>query len=107
MAKMKIKPISKKGIVTVKLLMQKQSMMGREEAVTRKGKVEYLTHMTATVNGKIVWEVSTGPFVSNNPYMQFTFDGTKVGAKKGDKVEITLVDSNGKTQTGSKKIKFK
>ena len=80
-------------------------MAGKEEAEKKKIKVEFITHMTAKVNGKIVWEASTGPFLSKNPYMQFTFNAEKAGAKKGDKVEVDWVDSNGKTAKKSKAIK--
>lgn len=107
MAKMKIKPVAKKGTVSVKLLIQKQKMMGREEGKTKKQKVDFLTHMTATVNGVLIWEASTGPFLSHNPYMQFSFDVEKSGVKKGDKLTVVTVDNNGNINKASKKIKFK
>ncbi|MCF6310663.1 MAG: thiosulfate oxidation carrier complex protein SoxZ [Sulfurimonas sp.] len=101
---MKVKAKLKKGNVVVKIL-AKSPMAGKEEAEKKKIKVEFITHMTAKVNGKIVWEASTGPFLSKNPYMQFAFNAEKAGAKKGDKVEVDWVDSNGKTAKKSKKIK--
>lgn len=101
---MKIKAKLKKGNVSVKVL-AKSPMVGKEEAEKKKSKVEFITHMTAKVNGKMVWEASTGPFLSKNPYMQFAFNAEKAGAKKGDKVEVDWVDSNGKTKKSAKKIK--
>jgi len=101
---MKVKAKLKKGNVSVKVL-AKSPMAGKEEAAKKKIKVEFITHMTATVNGKMVWEASTGPFLSKNPYMQFVFNAEKAGAKKGDKVEVNWVDSNGKTKKAAKKIK--
>ena len=101
---MKVKAKLKKGNVSVKVL-AKSPMAGKEEAEKKKIDVEFITHMTATVNGTLVWEASTGPFLSKNPYMQFTFNAEAAGAKKGDKVEVDWVDNKGKTKKGGKKIK--
>jgi len=101
---MKVKAKLKKGNVSVKVL-AKSPMAGKEEAEKKKIPVEFITHMRATVNGKMVWEASTGPFLSKNPYMQFVFNGAAAGAKKGDKVEVNWVDNTGKTKKASKKIK--
>ena len=101
---MKVKAKLKKGNVSVKVL-AKSPMAGKEEAAKKKIEVEFITHMTATVNGKKVWEASTGPFLSKNPYMQFVFNAAAAGAKKGDKVEVNWVDNNGKTKKAAKKIK--
>ena len=97
---MKVKAKLKKGVVGVKVL-AKSPMIGKEEAVLKKAPVEFITHMTARVNGAVVWEASTGPFLSKNPYMQFAF----TGAKKGDKITVDWVDSNGKTKEKTAKIK--
>ena len=101
---MKVKAKLKKGLVEVKVL-AKSPMAGKEEAKLKKIDVEFITHMTAKVNGKVVWEASTGPFLSKNPYMQFTFDAAKAGAKEGDKVDVDWVDNKGKTAKKSQKIK--
>ncbi len=104
MAKIKIKAKLKRDNVSVKVL-AKSPMAGKEEAANRKIPIEYITHMRATFNDELVWEASTGPFLSKNPYMQFVFNATEAGAKKGDKIEISLIDSNGKTSQKSQKIK--
>jgi len=101
---MKVKAKLKKGNVSVKVL-AKSPMAGKEEAAKKKIDVEFITHMTATVNGTVVWEASTGPFLSKNPYMQFVFNAEAAGAKKGDKVEVSAIDNKGKTTKGKKKIK--
>ena len=97
---MKVKAKLKKGVVGVKVL-AKSPMVGKEEAALKKVAVEFITHMTAKVNGAVVWEASTGPFLSKNPYMQFAFGG----AAKGDKITVDWVDSNGKTASKTAKIK--
>ncbi|MBL6973760.1 MAG: thiosulfate oxidation carrier complex protein SoxZ, partial [Sulfurimonas sp.] len=45
-------------------------------------------------------EVSMSGFMSENPLVKFKFKG-----KKGDTLEFTTTDNNGKTETGKKKIK--
>ena len=80
-------------------------MVGKEEAQKKKVAVEFITHMTASINGKTVWEASTGPFLSKNPYMQFVFNAAKAGAKAGDKIDVNWVDNTGKTAKKSQKIK--
>lgn len=97
---MKVKARIRKGAAVVKVL-AKSPMVGKEEAEKKKVAVEFITHMTAKVNGAVVWEASTGPFLSKNPYFQFAF----TGANKGDKITIDWVDSNGKTNEQTSKIK--
>ena len=53
---MKVKAKLKKGNVSVKVL-AKSPMLGKEEAKIKKSKVEFITHMTAKVNGKTVWKL--------------------------------------------------
>lgn len=98
--KTRIKAKLKKDIVTVKALASHE-MLSYQEAERAKKEVNFITYMTATVNGKIVYEVSTSQFLSKNPYMKFKFRG----AAKGDKIEITWTDLKGVTQTSSAKIK--
>lgn len=97
---MKVKAKLKKGVVEVKVL-AKSPMVGKEEAEKKKVAVEFITHITAKVNGAVVWEASTGPFLSKNPYFKFAFKGANVG----DEVVVDWVDNTGKTATGKKKIK--
>ena len=101
---MKVKAKLKKGEISVKVL-AKSPMAGKEEAEKKKIDVEFITHMTASINGKTVWEASTGPFLSKNPYMQFAVDAAKAGAKAGDKIDVDWIDNKGKTAKKSQKIK--
>jgi len=98
--KTRIKAKLKKGIVTVKALAS-HAMLSYLEAKNAKKEANFITYMTATVNGKIVYEVSTSQFLSKNPYMKFQFRG----AEKGDKIEITWTDLKGETQVSTGKIK--
>ena len=96
---MKLKAKEKKGVVEVKMLF-KSPMAGKEEAAKKKIDVEFITHITAKANGKVVWEASTGPFLSKNPYFKFEYKGSK-----GDEIVVETVDNKGKKETDSTKAK--
>jgi len=100
MGKMKIKAKAKGDIVKVKAMFT-SLMADSEEAEKKKIEVEYITQIVGTVNGNVVYEVSTSGFMSENPLIKFKFKG----GKKGDKLVFTTTDNHGKTQTGKKKIK--
>jgi len=76
-------------------------MAGIEEAEKKGNKPDFIAHIIAKYDGKTVYEVSTGGFVSKNPLFKFEFKG----AKKGEKFDLTATDNNGKSTT--KKIKIK
>ena len=94
---MKIKPKMKGDIVKVKAL-AKHDMTTYDQAEKKTGDREnanFITRITASVNGKLVYEVSTSQFLSKNPIFKFQFKG----AKKGDTLEMTWVDRKGNTKT--------
>ena len=97
---MKVKAKLKGDIVKVKAMF-KNPMAGAEEAQKKKIKPQFITQIVGTANGAVVYEVSTGGFISKNPLFKFEFKG----AKKGDKLELTSIDNNGKKE--SKKVKIK
>lgn len=99
MGKAKIKAKEKGGVVKVKAMFT--SLMADKEEATKKGiAVDYIKHIVATVNGVVVYEVNMSGFMSENPLLKFKFNG-----KKGDKIEFTYTDNNGKATTAKKKIK--
>lgn len=98
--KTRIKAKLKKGVTTVKALAT-HPMMSYDEAKKKKKTANFITYMTATVNGKIVFEVSSSQFLSKNPYIKFAFKG----GTKGDKVEIKWTDLSGKSNVSKGKIK--
>lgn len=100
---MKIKATMKGDIVKVKA-MAKHDMTTYDQAEKKTGNREdanFITRITASVNGKLVYEVSTSQFLSKNPIFKFKFKG----AKAGDTLEVTWVDRKGNTKTGKAKIK--
>lgn len=82
-------------------IMAEHQQMGREEAETKKGTKNYITHITAKVGGKVVFEASTGPFLSKDPYFKFDIKG----AKAGEKVVVDWVDLSGATKTAEVEVK--
>ena len=104
MGSIKVKPKLKNGVVKVKALASHE-MTTYDIAKKRTGNKDdanFITHISASVNGEVVWEASTSQFLSKNPIFKFQFKG--IGAK-GDKVEMNWVDRKGKTGKGKGKIK--
>ena len=97
---MKIKAKLKGDIVSAQVL-AKHNMLTYDQAKAKGVEANFITHITAKVGDKIVYDVSTSQFWSKNPQFKFKFKG----AKKGDMLEITWTDLLGKSVTESKKIK--
>jgi sulfur-oxidizing protein SoxZ len=105
MAAIKVKAKLKKGIVKVKA-MAKHEMTTYNMAKKKTGDREnanFITHLSGTINGKTVFDMSTSQFLSKNPIFKFKFKGEEF--KKGDKLLMTFVDRKGKTGKGKGKIK--
>jgi len=100
MGNMKIKAKLKGDVVGVKVLV-KHDMLTYDQAKKKGVKANFITHITAKVGDRIVYDVSASQFWSKNPQFKFKFKG----GKKGEKVAITWTDLSGKTVTESKKIK--
>ena len=104
MAGIKVKAKLKNGVVSCKAMI-KHAMMTYNMAEKKTGSrdnANFITHVTATVNGETVFDMSTSQFLSKNPIFKFQFKG--IGAK-GDKIEMVAVDLKGKTYKGKGKIK--
>ncbi len=97
---MKIKAKQKGDIVKVKVLI-KHPMLTYDQAKKKGTEANFITHVTAKANDKVVFDLSSSQFLSKNPLFRFSF----VGAKKGDKLEVTYTDLKGNTKSSSKKIK--
>ncbi|WP_457750102.1 thiosulfate oxidation carrier complex protein SoxZ [Sulfurimonas sp.] len=104
MAGIKVKAKLKNGVVKVKA-MAKHAMMTYNMAEKKTGSrdnANFITHISATVNGETVFDMSTSQFLSKNPIFKFQFKGI---GKKGDKVLLVATDLKGKTLKGKGKIK--
>jgi sulfur-oxidizing protein SoxZ len=100
MGNMKIKAKEKDGIVKVKVL-AKHPMLTYDQAKKKGKEANFITHITAKVEDKVVFDVSTSQFWSKNPMFKFKFKGDY----KGKDLEITWTDLSGKSDTEKKKIK--
>ena len=86
----------------------KHEMTTYDQAEKKTGNREdanFLTHIIASVNGKVVYEVSSSQFLTKNPIIKFKFKGSAATAK-GDKLVVTHTDRKGNTETNEGKIKF-
>jgi len=101
MGNMKIKAKVKKDDIVAVKAMAKHDMLTYDQAKKKGKKANFITHITAKVGDRVVYDVSTSQFWSKNPQFKFKFKG----GKKGEKLEITWRDLSGKTVTESKKIK--
>lgn len=102
---MRIKAKLKNGVVKVKL-MAKHNMVTYNQAEKKTGNKDdanFITHISGTVNGESVIDISTSQFFSKNPIFKFEFKGETFN--KGDKLIMTWVDRKGKTETKKAKIK--
>jgi sulfur-oxidizing protein SoxZ len=82
-------------------VMAKHTILTYDQAKKKGKEANFITHITAKVGDKVVYDVSTSQFWSKNPQWKFKFKG----AAKGDEVAITWTDLSGKSVTESKKIK--
>jgi sulfur-oxidizing protein SoxZ len=93
---MKIRAASKDGVTEVKVLMNHEMETGfRKDASGAVVPAWYISEVTAKLNDKVVMQAQWGPSVSKNPYLAFKVKG----AKAGDKISVTWVDSKGDTRT--------
>ena len=84
------------GVTEVKVLMNHEMETGqRKDAQGKTIPAWFIQEVTATYSGKTVLSAQWGPAVSKNPFMSFKFKG----AAKGDKVQVTWVDSKGDKRT--------
>ena len=72
MAKMKIKAKEKDGIVRVKTKLSHE-MMTYSQAKKKGIEANFITHVSAKVGGKTVYELSSSQFISENPILKFKF----------------------------------
>ncbi|MDF1883426.1 thiosulfate oxidation carrier complex protein SoxZ [Sulfurimonas sp. SAG-AH-194-C21] len=102
---MKVKAKLKNGIIKVKSMakhdMTTFNMM--EKKTGNREDANFITHITGTINGETVLDLSTSQFLSKNPIFKFQIKGDTF--KKGDKLLINWVDRKGKTGKGKGKIK--
>ena len=102
---MKVKAKLKNGVIKVKAMAKHEmstfNMM--EKKTGNREDANFITHITGTINGETVLDLSTSQFLSKNPIFKFEIKGDTF--KKGDKLLINWVDRKGGTGKGKGKIK--
>ncbi len=89
------------GLVTVKALVKHPMETGqRKDKSGNKIPEHFIQQITAKANGEVIMEAQWSPAVSKNPYLAFQYDG-----KKGDTIEIAMIDNEGQTFDGNGKVK--
>ena len=89
---MRIRAVSKDGVVNVKVLMSHEMETGqRKDNNGALVPAYFIQNVTATWQGKTVLSAQWGPAVSKNPFLEFNFKG----GQKGEKVQVTWTDNKG------------
>ena len=108
MAKNKVKQVKaklKNGMIGLKFMILHPELTYNQ--AIRKGLTKddanFILHITGTINGKKVLDISTSQFFSKNPVFRAKIKGDEF--KEGDKIEIVAVDRKGETLKKSAKIK--
>ena len=100
MAKIKLKPKARKGVIGVKALIKHPMETGLRK---KKGKIvpaNHITHMTVSHNGNVVVDADIGSAISKDPYFKFNIPGAK-----GDEITRAYKDNKGKSGTKTAKSK--
>ena len=89
---MRIRAQAQGDKTTVRVLVSHEMESGqRRDAAGKIVPAWYIQTINATWNGKTVMSAQWGTAVSKNPFLQFSFKG----AKAGDKLMVSWVDSRG------------
>lgn len=98
---MKIKAVLQNNAVSVKMLIPHPMETGRrKEQNGALVPAHFITEVTASWNGETVFHAELGPGVSKDPYLSFQF----TGAKAGDMLKVTWIDSKGGSETAEEAI---
>jgi sulfur-oxidizing protein SoxZ len=99
--KIKVKAKEKKGIVKAKMLIKHPMESGmRKDEDGKLIPIHHLKEVKVEYNGEIIFEGEFGTGVSKDPFVAFSFKGTK-----GDKIKTSAVDSKGLTDESEITIK--
>ncbi len=93
---MKIRASVQGEHVDVRILMGHEMETGqRRDAAGQIVPAHFIANVTITHAGRTVLAAQWGPAVAKNPYLQFRFQGGKVG----DELVVNWVDNMGETRT--------
>ena len=98
----KIRAKNSNGVTTVKSLMSHEMETGlrKDKKTGEPIPAHFIQEVTAKWKDDVVMTAFWSGGVSKNPYLSFKFNG----GEKGDTIEITWVDNQGQTETGTAEI---
>jgi sulfur-oxidizing protein SoxZ len=102
MSDIKIRAKSSNGVTTVKSLMSHVMETGlrKDKETGEPIPAHFIQEVTAKWKDDVVMTALWSGGVSKNPYLSFKFNG----GEAGDPIEITWVDNQGNTETGTAEI---
>ena len=93
---MRIRAVSKDGVVNVKVLMSHEMETGqRKDGAGRPIPAHFIQQVSATWQGKVVLSANWGTAISKNPFLEFSFKG----GQKGEKIQVIWTDNKGEKRT--------
>ena len=96
-----VRPKVTNGVTEVKVLMKHPMDSGIvKDSAGNIIPAHYITEVTATYAGKVVFSANWGTAVSKDPYLAFKFKGGAVG----EKVTMMWKDNKGDSRTDTKDI---
>ena len=98
---MKARAKVKNGITEVKVLAKHPMEPGTLPGRPSKKKAHFITNLTASYEGAMVFDGALSAGVSKDPYIKFSFKG----GKKGGTVDLKWTDNQGKSESIKAKIK--
>ncbi|NBC13893.1 MAG: thiosulfate oxidation carrier complex protein SoxZ [Gammaproteobacteria bacterium] len=102
MSDIKIRAKSSNGVTTVKSLMSHVMETGlrKDKETGEPIPAHFIQEVTAKWKDDVVMTALWSGGVSKNPYLSFKFNG----GEPGDPIEITWVDNQGNSETGTAEI---
>ena len=98
---MRIRAVSKDGLVNVKVLMSHEMDTGqRKDSSGKLVPAHFIQNVVAKVGDRTLLTALWSGGVSKNPYLSFKF----TGAAKGEKLEISWTDNKGATESETAEI---
>ncbi|WP_462320455.1 thiosulfate oxidation carrier complex protein SoxZ [Halochromatium sp.] len=98
----KIRAKTSNGVTTVKSLMSHEMETGlrKDKKTGEPIPAHFIQEVTAKWKDQVVMTAFWSGGVSKNPYLSFKFNG----GEKGDTVEISWVDNQGQSESGTAEI---
>ncbi len=100
--KTKIRAKEKDGVVTVKTLITHPMETGlrKNKKTGKKIPAHYIQEVIAKAGDRTVLQAYWGGAISKNPYLSFKYNGSK-----GDRLTISWIDNQGKSDTTKFNVK--